>query len=272
MQFIRPVIFEYLDVLSYLKDYYLFRKSSSDKFSYETWSRELGLNSRSFLRMIVIGKKKVTAKLAEAITNQNFSTKLEKEYFVCLVKYSHARNSEERQKYGQKLMQILRSQYRPQIVEKYEGFGKPLLPRLLTLIGFRDVGKSDSNLAKILKVKETEIKNALEVLEKLNLINKINGEWVSEISTFKVPDKYGNSFLRQFHYESLEEAMRAFDLPKETRRFKSLILALNEKSLADLNQMLDEFSSEQVQRYECQEFASKNLYQLNFNIYPVTEC
>lgn len=53
----KPNIFEYLDIISYLSDYYMYRKSIHSGFSYESWAAELELKSRSFLRMMVLGKK-----------------------------------------------------------------------------------------------------------------------------------------------------------------------------------------------------------------------
>src|SRR5437868_6446470 len=135
-----PDVFAYLDVLSYLQDYYAFRKSTDKDFSYEKWSDELGFNSRSFLRMIVIGKKKVTPKFIESFSEKRFSSKAETDYFEYLVKYTQSKTAKDRQAYGQKLIQLLKGYQKPDLVEDYTGFiSKSLLPRLFALLSFQDV-------------------------------------------------------------------------------------------------------------------------------------
>lgn len=49
----QPSIRSYLSANHYLKDYYHYRKNIDGKFSYDVWAKELGLKSRSGVRMVV---------------------------------------------------------------------------------------------------------------------------------------------------------------------------------------------------------------------------
>ena len=80
-----PRVTEYIDIISYLQDYYQWRKSTNKDFSYAFWSEELGFSSRSYIRMIIMGQKKVTKKFVEAFTRSNFNTPIEEEYFLSLI-------------------------------------------------------------------------------------------------------------------------------------------------------------------------------------------
>jgi uncharacterized protein (TIGR02147 family) len=269
-----PNVLEYLDVHSYLQDYYNHRKKLDKNFSYEAWCAELGFKSRSFLRMMVVGKKKITPKLAEAIANQNLYAPEEQEYFAYLVKYSQSGSIKDRQVYGQKMMQILKRQNKAEVIPDSENFiSSPLLPRLLSLFSYEDVQTSTPNLARIMGLGEEQTRQALQTLKSLGLVENTEDAdlWKSKVSTFKVPDNKGSQYLRHFHEKSLHEALQAFDKPVQTRRYKSLLLPMDEEDFAVFNRMLDDFANEQIVRHDVKMYGGKRIFQVNFNIYPVTE-
>ncbi len=267
-----PSVFEYLDVLFYLQDYYRYRKANDRNFSYEIWSQELEFKSRSFLRMIVTGKKKITPKMIDAFSRQNFSLRSEADYFHCLVKYSQSRDPKDKQVYSAKMIQLMRSHSTEQIIEDYNDFiSSPLLPRLLALLSFEDLQKTDLHIAKILNVSLSEAQLALQKLSEMGLIEQQSDEWVAKTDAFHVPDQYGNFNLMKFHEKSLLDAIQAFEKPKELRRYKSLLLPMNETDLQEFHRLLDDFSNEQMVRFQSATYSGKRMYQANFNVYSVTE-
>lgn len=104
-----PSIYEYFDVILYLQAYYNYRKSLDDKFSYKVWSSELNYNSKSFLRLILAGKKRLPSKLAESIALKNIAQLEQREYFRCLVGYSRSASATEKEIFGQRMIQILKN-------------------------------------------------------------------------------------------------------------------------------------------------------------------
>lgn len=115
------------------------------------------------------------------------------------------------------------------------------------------------------------IKEALLLLKNLGLVqeNPESETWSSPLGVFKVPDGKGKLNLRKFYEKSLLEALKAFDLPKDTRSYKSLLLPMTEIEYQQFLQLLDDFSNEQLHRYDSATYGEKCLYQANFNIYPV---
>lgn len=273
MKHTKPQVFDYLDAYQYLQDYYTFRKKIDAGFSYEAWASELNFNSRSFLRMMIQGKKKLTEKIVSALAQNSFATKDEQDYFFCLVKYTQAPALKERQIFGQKLVQILKHQSSAQVVSESEDFiSNPLMPRLLSLFSYDDIAKNSASFSGVLGVSEEQVVRALEVLHNLSLIEQPQKDvWVSKVIAFRVPDNKGSLNLRKFHEKSLEEALKAFDMPKEVRRYKSLLLPMTTEDYQTFNQMLDDFAKEQMARHNPKTYSGRRLFQLNFNIYPVSE-
>lgn len=161
-----PRVTEYLDIISYLQDYYHWRKSTNKDFSYAFWSDELEFSSRSYIRMIIMGQKKVTKKFVEAFTRLNFNSPIEEEYFDYLVKSSQAASQKDRKLFNTKMIQLLRSQDTPDLIEPESDFvANPTLPRLFTLLGMQDICPTGPKLAALMNLSLEEMNACLMKLE-----------------------------------------------------------------------------------------------------------
>lgn len=271
---IKPVVYDYLDVCLFLQDYYAYRKAVKQGFSYESGADELSFNSRSFLRMMILGKKKLTPNVIEALAHSLFPQKEQQDYFYYLVKYSQSKLVKDRHLFGQKMMQILKNHNQPMIIGGETSFtSDPIYARLLSLFSYSDVIKNVSSLSRLLDQSEEVVLSALQALEEWKLIKKDDeeGTWSSTVGIFKVADNKGNKNIHEFHRKSLLEAIQAFEKPVKVRTFKSLLLPMSEDDFNAFNEMLNDFSKEQMARHNPKVYKGKRVYQVNFNIYPVTE-
>lgn len=271
-----PVVFDFLDLSLYLQSYYKYRKADKS-FSYESWSAELGFNkSRSFLRMILIGRKRASPAFIEAFSKRALYSEAEKEYFLYLVKYSQAKTHEDKQMYGQKLVRVLRNNLGSHTIESSakDFISSPFLPRLFTIVTFRDIKGTAAVYARLLNTSIEQVQNGLELLKKVELVSSKseNGEvvWFALTDRFRVPDERGSVNLLNFHEQSLMDAIAAFDKPKELRSYKSLLLAMNDEELKGFYKSLNEFAAEQLAKYTSNSFDGRRVFQVNFNNYPVT--
>lgn len=273
----KPSVFDFLDLNSYLSEYYTYRKSLGSRFSYESWAQELDLRNKSFLRLVTIGKKKISPNLQQKLSEKMFDQPDESEYFYYLVKYSYASSQKDRADFGKKLMTLLKVKTtKENIIENYNDFlSNPWLPRLLTLLTFKDIQPTLTILAKILDKPADLVEEMLNKLNSIGLATSafVNGElhWQSLGDAFKVPDKLGNEVLLNYHKECLDDAIRAFAAPQELRRYRSLILPMSEEQLKEFYSYLDAFSAEQIHRFSSDSLSGKRLFQANFNIHKVTE-
>jgi uncharacterized protein (TIGR02147 family) len=271
-----PSVFEYLDVISYLQDYYKWRKATSKDFSYEFWSMELEFSSRSYIRMMIMGKKKVSTKFVETFSKRNFDDQNAEEYFYYLVQYSQAGSQKVKKDLGARLIKILKLRSQQTIIEPQGDFlSTPLLPRLYTLLGFKDITPTTVNLARLMGLSDEQTATFLKQLVSLELAQHsvVDGaeHWVALHDKFKIPDNKGNMNLMKFHERSLLDAIDAFEQPKHLRKYKSLLLPLTESELTELYTLLDDFATENITRYSPSSYQDRRLFQLNFNIHPVAE-
>lgn len=272
----KPSVFNFLDALQYLQSYYQFRKRAEPGFSYEAWASEMGFKSRSSLRMILYGQRKITGDFCQTFCRMNQLSEKEKDYFTTLARYSQASTPLEKQTYGIKLIKILKTASpRTEIDNHIDFVAKPLYVRLLTMLGFEDLAATPENLANLLGEDIVEIQEALKKLEEMHLASAQFSEqgllWKTTHQRFKVPDNMGSVLMMRFHEQSLLESIQAFHKPKEERRYKSLLLPLSKEELTEFHTQMDNFASEQLARFQSNKFQGRKLYQVNLNVHSITQ-
>src|SRR3954471_1697029 len=108
-----PNLYAYLDYREFLKDYYQERKNASPVFSYKSFANKAGFKTKSFLKMVIIGKKNLSEeslqKVAKALKLDAKATS----YFEDLVAFNQAKSLKLRNQLLEKLL-----------VHKVSGVGK----------------------------------------------------------------------------------------------------------------------------------------------------
>lgn len=275
---IEPEIWDYTDPVRYLRTVYEYEKSRSPNFSYGTWAERMGLKSRSFLRLVLIQKRNLTLETAELFSKSLNHSALEKQYFMNLVKLSRATTFEERQaptleinKLRQKFALRTHNILEVQKKDLYDFLSSYKIPRLQILLTLEQIERTEKNLSLIMKSKESEVLNMLQTLARLGLAKKMeNGEWHAQESKLSTPDVLGNVALQSFHKKSLEEAVSAIDLPPETRRYQSLVIALTPEQFQEVNDEIREHLQMILKRVDTKNMENKRIYQINLNLIPVT--
>lgn len=273
----KPILFEYLDLVLFLKDIYRFRKLNEKNFSYEKWSQELGLKSRSYLRLIVMAKRPFSATLIPQFAKQmNFSSE-ETEYMNSLVQYSQANSAELRESYGRRLIQKWKYTLNQSVVENTEAY----LSDALTPIAFTYVsdlkGKATlSSLRQHLQISEEHGQNLIKNLIRLNLIEAYptkdgNFRYQALNNFAKVTDDPYNPLIKKFHFEGMRQAVEAHDLPTELRNYRSIICSLSAEQVLTLKGLINEFVKASLATSETETTQPKRrIYRLNLQLFPVS--
>lgn len=272
-------LFQTLDPVEILRAHYEHRKIADAKFSYQSWADELGLKSRSFLRLVLRGERSLTADVGELFVAYFKMNKSQATYWRELVKLGQAKTLASRELACLNLNK-LRSKFAlkdhnfkeldPRDV--YEYFANFKMPRLHTLLSYPNLDRNLSSLSQLLQISENETAQMLQTLTQLGLCKNEDNQFASTTFQLQRPDLLGNVALQSFHKKSLQEAIDAIDYPKNSRRFQSLLLALSEEEMEELSQELTQKLSEILARDENSktDLKSKRLYQINLNLIPVS--
>jgi len=264
----KPQLMSYLSISHYLEDLYKFRKETEQNFTYESWAQELGIKNRAFLSQLVSGRRKFTEATIQLFVDKMALTKSEQEYFHLLVLYSMARAQVQRDAYGRKLRQLMNQSYPQTQVEPAKNLvASTLYPRILAFLTFKDVTKTAENIRRIFNISMEQANESLQTIKALGLIELDGETWITTRTAYKVPEKIGDADLMNYHHKSLLDAIEARKSPVHERRFRSLILALNENEFLKITEEMNAFLTEMLGKFDVDYFHDRKIYQLNFNLH-----
>jgi uncharacterized protein (TIGR02147 family) len=274
-----PRLHTFLDARAYLGAVYEWRSGQSRQFSYSRWAQELGFKSRSFVRMVVVGHRRITENSIPIFVKGLKLNSRDAEYFAALVRLTQAESLASREYHAMEVTR-LRAHARTStpetrvVTDHYHFLSSHHGPKLQTLLSLRDLSKTPEVLAKLLDITEPKVMDLLETLERIDLARKSTNypnQWEATSDNFEVKPLLGDLALQSFHRKSLEEAVRAMDQPRNTRRYHSVLVVLSEQDYErialEVQETLDRLLS------SCQSNLGENrrLYQLNASLIPVSQ-
>ena len=274
----KPVLWDHVDVISYLRAYYDYRKQQSADFSYAIWAAELQIKSRSFLRLLLTEKRSLTEEMAQNFTRALKLNQKEVRYFNHLVALARNHKIESQELHGRELLRLrqkfaLKNHDLVEVQESdlFDFLSSYQIPRLQVLLSLVDIDKSVANFAKLLQMTEEKVSEHLQTLKRLGLAAQDEkGQWNAREAQLATPDALGNIALQSFHKKSLEEATAAIALPKESRRFQSLVLALTTEQFEELHKDMRIYLEQTLKNFDSDTGKNKKVYQINLNMIPVT--
>lgn len=268
----KPEIKNYLSAWLYLQDYYHSRKSNEPDFSYDKWAQALKASDKSYVRFMIIGKRNISLEMTKAFALSMNLDEADTIYFTYLVQYTQSTTPQQKELFAKKLLELSDSSLdQVEIQAHFQFLANPLVPRLQVLLSLNDVDSSVEKLAWILGSTEDEVQNCLDLLEKLDFVEKINSNYKSKANNFKIPDGYKNPGLEAFYTHSLETSKKSIHLPKEDRRLNSLLIPMNKNEFDQFNQNLQSFMTEQLKLFNPSELQDRRLFQVLLNITAVSE-
>lgn len=267
---IKPDVKKYLDCYLFLQDIYKYQKKENTNFSYQNWCMHLGLKSKSYLRFVVLGKRKISLELLNKLIRWlDFADLIDEQYFLLLVQYTQQTDEKLKLLLSKKLMNILRTENEANSVVIVDPtISDPLSFQIRDLVSYDDVLHTDESISKVFNKTQSEIEKYLEMLVSKNLIYRNQlGYWRSTQKSIKINDDQGNSILHDFHTKSLLDSIQLIKTDDHQKKFRTLHLALTNEEFADINakiyNLLTDIFNEYSQKTESQ---GKKIYQINYNI------
>lgn len=265
------VIFDYIDLQLFLTDYYKFQKKSDSRFSYQNWSEKLGLNNKTLLRMIVTGQRKITTKTLHIFRDNLQLTELEKQYFDILVDYSQAKNQQQKQALGVRLIELHRQNFQPAAIPADSVILNDVYgPIVLTIISSSQKALKIEDLENYLPVKKSYLEPILESLLTAGLIKAEGDGYTATHNTFQIPQSFGHKNLRKFYEYWIQHSLKAIDLPAEIRRFRSVQVALSQEEFDETVDKFNDFILNLLSRFENNTIEGRHLYLMNTALFPLT--
>lgn len=268
----RPLIYNFLDIVQYLDEYFKWRKHQNEKFTYSEWCKELNLGNKTTLRFLLQRKRPISKATAKAFKAHLQLEHQEEYYFDYLLMYSQPKSEAERSAAGAKLIEIQRGLFKSDEFDADQLCKDALGPIVLTMIMFKDFEATEENIAHLLKVDALQIRNILKVYLELKVV-KLNdaGIYYIESSSLKVSDKPNAEALKKFHQYWLTKSQEALQLDYKLRRFRALNFALTTDEFNDFVERINDFAISVLSKFNNSSLDGRRMYMLETAFFPTTE-
>lgn len=268
-------IFEFIDFRKYLADYYQYKKETSQYFSYRYFARKIGINSPSFLKNIIDGKRNLTRQMAERFCKALGLTEKEKLYFHNLVLFNQAKTSGEKQVHYTVLRSISGGVKEAVLnTDKFDYFSNWYTPVIRELICIHDFKDNYHLMASMLipKISVSDAKSAVELLLRLKLVERNESGGYKQTAEAVVADDTVTSLaIRSFTQTMIDHSKLALDtLDKNQRNISGVTLSISSEAYKMINSEITAFK-DRVKFIVCHDNASSRVYQLNISLFPVSE-
>lgn len=265
-------VFRYRDYREFLAAFYAQGKAGG--LSYRGFARVAGLGAPNYLKLVIDGKRNLSAEMAERFARACRLNEESTRYFTLLVAFNQASADEERNALHEALSRFarFRSSQRLDLAEKeyHSSWFIPAIRELVTCAGFRE---DAAWIAEQLEpsISEKEAAHALEVLLRLELLTRDEGgRLVQATRAVTTGQQASGLYIRNYHAEAMQRASHAMvHLPPEERYISALTLSASANTLAEVRRRVIEFRQELVALCDADPEPSR-VVQLNLQLFPLS--
>lgn len=273
-----PRIKKYSSILSYLNDYFEYRKQDDSKFTYDMWSAELGFKSRSFMYLICSGRRPLTNPFVNTLATYLNLSLAEKNHLLLLACYQRAKTTDLKSIFFDKILENLEQNENNMNAINYSKFvGSPTMPIVKMILSFDDIKGTEEELLSILPISKKDLAKDLIELEKMELIKKTYLEshqeiiWKATSKAFRVPDDRSNDIMDLFNIRTMNVAAEISKQNDVFKRFRSILFAIDPQDHEVLLTEVENFMSKMKNRFGYNDIQGKHIMKLNLQAYPVTK-
>lgn len=266
-------IFEYLDYREFLRDTYAYLKKNQRGFSYRWFAQKAGMSSPNFLKLVIDGRRNLTAQSTEKFSKALDLTTQQAAFFRHLVTFAQATTAAEKNVSYEHI-----SQYRQHravrrlergMFEYLSHWYFPAIRELVGCVGFREDAKQ---IARSLRprISVTQVRKALRVLLNLGLlVRNEQGELSLGDPLLSTGPEVRSLAVGNFHRQMMDRASQATEtVPPEKREISGVTIALSEDSFARIKARIQALRAEFLE-LSAQETAPTQVVQINFQAFPL---
>ena len=265
-------IYQYLDYHTWLDAAFKERKAASPTFSHRFISQRLGLKSSGYVLYVMQGKRKLTETMAVGLAQIFKLSKPQTDYFLQLLRYTHAKTSTEKQFHFERLIALRRRQVKNLEPEQHRFYEKWFYPVVREALALTPFSGDFSALAQLIKpqISPSEARGAIELLADLGMIEQgDDGIYHKKSSVVSTGDVWHSSVIHAHQRLLLQKGVEALDsVSKQERDISHLTITASEATLELISQRLSHLRAELLELARSEKEPDRVL-QCNFMVFPV---
>ena len=268
-------IFNYSDYRKFLADYYSEKKKGNPNYSHRVFARSAGLSSPSHLLMIIKGERNLSIKTVQKFSEGLNLNPKEQRFFEFLVLYQQSEDLQSKAKYFSEIMMLKISSKRLHVLEreKFNFLSKWYVVAIYVLVDLVNFSEDPVWIAKRLRNKITpkEAREALETLEKLSMIKKVNDRYVQSAGAITVSDDTKSVAVYNYHKDMLQLASESLkECGLHEREMNGATISIPKDKLPEIKEKIRAFRKE-INKITSSYHSPDEIYQLNIQLFPLSD-
>jgi len=270
-------IFQFDDYSEFLNSYVnLYGKYTHGPYNLSNWSKRLGYRSPSSLTMVLNKQRLPPVRMIHRLAEDFKLTPSETKFFELLVEIEKLKLK------GKDFTAQIREAHEISKKKKYQKINIDhfsvvsdwycfVIKRLVSCKNFiQDIDWIHRVLRK--KVTKAQIKDAIERLKSVGLIEEVNGQYQDAKQKLHTGDQVATAAIKNHHRGMINQSLDALNEQSvENRMFQGLTLNMNKQenlgeAFEDIREFINEFNS----KYS-KESDSDSVYQLNVQLFEHTK-
>jgi uncharacterized protein (TIGR02147 family) len=266
-------IFKYIDYRAFLADFYQEKKKTTRFFSYRYFADRAGIKSPVFLKQVIDGERNLTRTMIEKFIYALNLNKKESVFFKNLVLFNQAKEAHEKQEHYSVMLTMMDyvQEYQLQS-DQYAYFDKWYNCVIRELACLHDFNDDFAAIAAAVKprIRPSEVKKAVQLLLRLNLLEKHDGVYRQTNAAITSNDDMVALARRSFNSAMLLVARDANEtMPPDVRNVSGITMGISKPCYEVLLAEMAAFK-ERVKAIVNQDNCSAQVYQLNLQLFPLS--
>lgn len=265
---------QYLDYKEYLADLYRMVKSRRSRYSYISFTEELGLGKCNAMYLIVHGKRPLTVKSARKMITPLGLSGGERQYFLRMVEISSLHDASEREKAFQALIEtktkLLPNELDGKQLEFHNEWHHAAILELLA----HPKAKSDEDwLAKSLipHISPGKARRSLELLQEIGYIkwDDEKSKWLPSNELVSTGPEVAGMAVIGFHQQMIQLAKESLTrINPYDRNVSSVTVSLSKAKQELIKQEIDQLRKKVIE-YSKEQTCEDEVVQLNVQMFPI---
>jgi uncharacterized protein (TIGR02147 family) len=268
-------IFNFIDYRKFLASFYKEQKKKTCYFSYRYFAQKAGINSPSFLKQVIEGKRNLTHPVIEKFSKALKLNAKEAVYFRNLALFNQAKTSIEKCEHYAVLRSMAGGVKESVLnADQYDYFANWYMPVIRELVCLADFRSNYKKLAASLMppILPSQAKKAVQLLVRLNLIKRqANARYKQKNSAVTADGSITSVAVRSFLKTMIDNSKNVMDtVDKDQRHVSGITMGISPQTYAVLAAEIEAFK-DRVKLIVNQDRESSRAYQLNLSLFPVSE-
>ncbi|MFN3453843.1 MAG: TIGR02147 family protein [Pseudobdellovibrio sp.] len=229
------------------------RKKKNAQYSLRAFAKSLDMDS-STLSALLSGKRSLTPKMSKKIIDQLFMTDPFEAQNLLLQSIGFTNSLD----FTYTEFEMLHAE----IISSWEHFA------ILALLEIPQKLHSTRNISIRLNIPFDTTEQALARLEKINLVEKTDHNWILKKMNMATPSNVPNASIRKAHTQYIEKSLEALKTqPIEVRDITGVTMAIDSEKLPQARKLIEDFRR-RLSAY-LEQGTKNSVYRLNIQLFPL---